>query len=85
MARRDVGPSAQWQPGGGIISNDRLRLAHFRKIRGFDLATYYLCKVEGLLLRLIFENLGAATPSVDVEKPEWEKHVTWEEIKHKTW
>jgi hypothetical protein len=67
---------------GPVTENRALYSIHRRKLRAFDLAVYGLCKVEDLMLRLLFEALGASIPAgVDMSSPGWERSLTWENFK----
>src|SRR5258706_12806573 len=55
-------------------------LLHIKKMDCFKLATLNMVRIEDLLLLLIFENLGASLISVDFEKHDWQKHITWKNL-----
>jgi hypothetical protein len=62
---------------------------HLDKIERFELAVIMLGKVNELAARLVFERLGASLiPNLDKTKPNWERDLTWTNIKkglaHKT-
>ncbi len=56
-------------------------LLHIKKMDCFKLATLNMVRIEDLLLLLIFENLGASLISVDFEKHDWQKHITWKNLR----
>jgi hypothetical protein len=63
-------------------ADDQLRHnIHILKMEKFDLAAFSLAKVEDLIIRLLFENLGASIVNVDMTQPEWERKLTWENFK----
>jgi hypothetical protein len=47
----------------------------------FNLAAFYLAKIEDLLVRLIFENVGASLVAIDFSDPDWERQLTWKRLK----
>jgi hypothetical protein len=56
---------------------------HLDKMEHFDLAIIMLGKVNELTARLVFERLGASLiPSLDTTKPNWERNVTWTNIRN---
>ncbi|HEU5402817.1 MAG TPA: hypothetical protein VFU86_15770 [Terriglobales bacterium] len=54
---------------------------HITKLESLNLAVIYLAKVNDLILRLVFESFGGTLVPVDRAKPEWERELTWENIK----
>jgi len=55
---------------------------HLDKIERFDLAVIMLGKVNELAARLVFERLGASlTPSLDRTNVNWERDLTWANIR----
>jgi hypothetical protein len=67
---------------GRLAENRILYSIHRRKMKSFDLAVYGLCKVEDLLVRLLFEGLGARIPAdLDTSTSGWERKLTWDNFK----
>lgn len=55
---------------------------HLDKMNHFNLAAVLLAKIGDLVLRLIFERMGASlVPSVDQNDPEWERALTWKNVR----
>jgi hypothetical protein len=59
---------------------EQLYRLHIPKMDCFNLATLNLVRIEDLLLRLLFENLGASLVPVDLKKPNWQRSVKWDKI-----
>lgn len=65
-----------------LAKNNYLYNLHYNKMDKFNLAVFYLAKIEDLVFRLLFENLGALLiADVDITKAGWEKQVNWGKIK----
>lgn len=54
---------------------------HFTKLELLNLAVIYLAKVHDLILRLVFESFGGTLVAVNRTDPEWERDLTWKNIK----
>jgi len=67
----------------GPADKDLIRLynLHLTKMEHFDLAAFYLAKIEDLLVRLIFENLGGSLIAVNPNDANWERRLTWDRLK----
>jgi hypothetical protein len=56
---------------------------HLDKMESFDLAMIPLGKVNERAARLVFERLGTSLiPNLDITKPNWEREITWTNIKN---
>lgn len=64
-----------------VERNNDLYLVHSKKMERFNLATFYLAKIEDLVVRLVFENVGASLVPIDFNDPDWERHLTWNRLK----
>lgn len=63
-------------------ANNFLFNVHITKMEKFNLAMILLRKIEDLLLRLVFENLGPSLAlDIDINAPGWEKKLTWKSVK----
>jgi hypothetical protein len=76
-AYKDLEPATPQNPAETKLLYD----VHFLKMEKFDLAVFYLTKVEDLIIRLLFENLGASVVPLDMSRPGWERRLTWEDFK----
>lgn len=63
-----------------LAEKEELHSFHTLKMDSFHLAMYRLTRIQDLLLRLIFENLGASVIRVDLSKPNWERSVVWDKM-----
>jgi len=63
-----------------LAGKEELYSLHTLKMDSFHLAMYQLTRIQDLLLRLIFENLGASVIRVDLRKPNWERSVVWDKM-----
>jgi len=75
---KKVEPAHTGRPGK---ENEVLYTLHLRKMDEFHLAVNNIKKLEDMILRLIFEALGAALEGIDTSKDEWERKLTLERIK----
>ncbi len=76
-AYKSLEPVKSIDPAG----NNYLYNLHFLKMEKFNLAVFYLAKIEDLVFRLLFENLGASLVPVDINEPGWERALTWKNIR----
>ena len=67
--------------GSAGKENEVLYTIHLRKMDEFHLALKNIKKLEDMILRLIFEALGASLEGVDTSKDEWERQLTLGKIR----
>jgi hypothetical protein len=77
-AYKEFEPEHSGKPGK---ENDVLYTIHLRKMDEFHLAVKNIKKLEDMILRLIFEALGASLEGIDTSRDEWERQLTLERIK----
>jgi hypothetical protein len=56
--------------------NEAVYKVHIRKMDEFHNAVRDIKKIEDMILRLVFEALGASLNGIDVSKPKWEESLT---------
>ena len=49
---------------------------HFRKTTALNMAVFYLCKIQDLVVRLLHESFGGELISIDPNNPEWERDLS---------
>lgn len=54
---------------------------HMDKMERFHLALFELARIEDLIVRLVYEFFGDQFIEVDTSKEDWEKKLTWDEMK----
>jgi hypothetical protein len=65
---------------GAFADRPDLRYVHILKMDCFHLAMLQLTRIQDLVLRLIFENLGASVIQVDLRRPNWERSIIWDKM-----
>ena len=51
------------------------------KLERFHLGVYELSRIEDLLVRIVFEFFGEGFIEADVSREDWEKRLTWDQMK----
>jgi hypothetical protein len=77
-AYKEFEPKHSGNPGK---ENQVLYMIHLRKMDEFHLAVKNIKKLEDMILRLIFEALGASLEGIDTSQDEWEYQLTLKRIK----
>lgn len=77
-AYKEFEPDHSGNPGK---ENQALYMIHLRKMGEFHLAVKNIKKLEDMILRLIFEALGASLEGIDTSKDEWERQLSLKNIK----
>jgi hypothetical protein len=77
-AYKEFEPAYSGKPGK---ENEVLYTTHLRKMSEFHLAVKNIKKLEDMILRLIFEGVGASLEGIDTSQYEWERQLTLEKIK----
>src|SRR5262249_4908044 len=77
-AYKEFEPAHSGKPGK---ENEVLYIMHLRKMDELHLAVKNIKKLEDMILRLIFEGLGASLEGIDTSTDEWERQLTLEKVK----
>jgi hypothetical protein len=62
------------EPRGRVV--EEWHHCHFQKISAFNLAVFYLSKIQDLVVRLLHESFGGDLIACDARNPEWERGLS---------